>query len=291
MKRVDHMKMHLKKVMCLLLSCILLAGMLPMSVLADTGNFTISMPADLEAKIGDTISVPVVVKHTAGVNQYNSFDMSFTYDPSVLELTSTDIAGLSLTGGNGLVRVLGYGSDRPVGKAVFTLTFKAVKSGETTIKSVKAKVGIKQTAQSEDASDARILNDVRIEISGKYKITVNANSGGTVSVSPAEAAEGEKVEIKVTPKSGYRMKTLTVTDAKGNNVSVSTDNNGKYSFVMPDGKVTVKVTFNEKSTSTADKSNPKTGDDFNLTVWNATGMISLAFLVILIFNKKKYRWM
>ena len=285
------MKMYLKKVMCLLLSCILLAGMLPMSVLADTGNFTISMPTDLEAKIGDTISVPVVVKHTAGVNQYNSFDMSFTYDPSVLELTSTGIAGLSVTGGNGLVRVLGYGSDRPVGKTVFTLTFKAVKSGETTIKSVKAKVGIKQTAQSEDASDARILNDVKIEISGKYKITVDANSGGTVSVSPAEAAEGEKVEIKLTPKSGYRMKTLTVTDAKGNNVSVSTDNNGKYSFVMPERNVTVKVIFTVKTTVSSDSSNPKTGDDFNLTAWNATGIISLAVLVILIFHKKKYRWL
>ena len=285
------MKMYLKKVMCLLLSCILLAGMLPMSVLADTGNFTISMPTDLEAKIGDTISVPVVVKHTAGVNQYNSFDMSFTYDPSVLELTSTAIAGLSVTGGNGLVRVLGYGSDRPVGKAVFTLTFKAVKSGETTIKSVKAKVGIKQTAQSEDASDARILNDVKIEIGGKYKITVNANSGGTVSVSPAEAAEGEKVEIKVTPKSGYRMKTLTVTDVTGKNVTVSTDNNGKYTFVMPEGNVTVKATFTVKTTVSSDSSNPKTGDDFNLTAWNATGMISLAFLVILIFNQKKCRWL
>ena len=99
------MKMHLKKVMCLLLSCILLAGMLPMSVLADTGNFTISMPTDLEAKIGDTISVPVVVKHTAGVNQYNSFDMSFVYDPSVLELTSTSISGMSVTANNGLANL------------------------------------------------------------------------------------------------------------------------------------------------------------------------------------------
>ena len=281
------MKMYLKKVMCLLLSCILLAGMLPMSVLADTGNFTISMPTDLEAKIGDTISVPVVVKHTAGVNQYNSFDMSFTYDPSVLELTSTAIAGLSVTGGNGLVRVLGYGSDRLVGKAVFTLTFKAVKSGETTIKSVKAKVGIKQTAQSEDASDARILNDAKIEISGKYKITVDANSGGTVSVSPAEAAEGEKVEIKVTPKSGYRMKTLTVTDVTGKNVTVSTDNNGKYTFVMPEGNVTVKVTFTAKSTASSDNSNPKTGDDFNFVMWNTVIMTSLLALAVLILNKKK----
>ncbi len=284
------MKIYLKKVMCLLLSCILLAGMLPMSVLADTGNFTISMPTDLEAKIGDTISVPVVVKHTAGVNQYNSFDMSFTYDPSVLELTSTAIAGLSVTGGNGLVRVLGYGSDRPVGKAVFTLTFKAVKSGETTIKSVKAKVGIKQTAQSEDASDARILNDVKIEISGKYKITVNANSGGTVSVSPSEAAAGEKVQVTVTPKSGYRMKTLSVTDAKGNNVSVSTDNNDKYSFVMPEGDVTVQVTFTAKYTASSDSSNPRTGDDFNLDAWNTATLISLLALVILL-NKRKNSWL
>ena len=116
-------------------------------------------------------------------------------------------------------------------------------------------------------------------------------SGGTVTVSPKESQAGTRVEIKVTPKSGYEMKTLTVTDANGKNVSVNTDNNGKYSFVMPESDVTIKVTFGVKSTSAADKSNPKTGDDFGLAAWNATAIISLAVLAILILNKKKCRWM
>ena len=123
---------------------------------------------------------------------------------------------------------------------------------------------------------------------GGHSISVSAGSGGTVTVNPSEAAGGETVVITVTPKSGYEMKTLTVTDANGKNVTVLTDNNGKYSFVMPDGKVTVKVTFNAKSTSTADKSNPKTGDDFNMAVWNAVAMTSLLALAVLMLNKKKF---
>ena len=282
------MKKYVKKILYLLLTCILLAGMLPMAAMADAGNFTINMPTDIKAEMGDSISIPVVVKHTAGVDAYNSFDMSFTYDHSVLELTSTSIAGMSVTGNNGLVRVLRYGSDLPVGELAFTLTFKAIKSGDTSIKVSKAKVGISETAQDEDASAAFIPHDVNVEIGGKYKITVDANNGGTVSVSPKEAAAGEKIEIKVTPNSGYRMKTLTVTDAEGKNVAVSTDNNGKYSFVMPNSNVTVKVTFTAKSTASSDSSNPKTGDDFNLAAWNTIALTSLLALAVVVLNKKKF---
>ena len=282
------MKKYVKKILYLLLTCILLAGMLPMTAMADAGNFTINMPTDIKAEMGDSISIPVVVKHTAGVDTYNSFDMSFTYDHSVLELTSTSIAGMSVTGSNGLVRVLRYGSDLPVGELAFTLTFKAIKSGDTSIKVSKAKVGIRETAQDEDASAAFIPHDVNVEIGGKYKITVDANNGGTVSVSPKEAAAGEKIEIKVTPNSGYRMKTLTVTDAEGKNVAVSTDNNGKYSFVMPNSNETVKVTFTAKSTASSDSSNPKTGDDFNLAAWNTIALTSLLALAVVVLNKKKF---
>ena len=259
-----------------------------MPALGSTGSFAVSMPTEINVKLGDTISVPVVVKHTAGAKKYNSFDISFAYDPSALTLTSTVISGMSVTVEKGMVRVLRYGDDLPVGGIAFALTFKSIKSGETSIKAVKAKVGIRQTAQDKDASDAVILNDLDVEISGKYQITVNANSGGTASVNPSEATAGEKVEIKVIPMSGYRMKTLTVTDANGKNVTVLTDNNGKYSFVMPEGDVTVKVIFAAKSTSKADKSNPKTGDDFNLVAWNTVTMTSLMALAVLMLNKKKF---
>lgn len=280
------MKRFGKKLMCLLLTCVLLSGMLPMAAMADAGHFTISMPTDIKAEKGGIISIPVVVKHTAGVDTYNSFDMSFVYDPSVLELTSTAIVGMSVTVSNGQVRVLRYGSGLPAGETAFTLTFRAVKAGDTSVKVSKAKVGMSQTSQDEDASAAVIQSDVKVEIGGKYKITVDANSGGTVSVSHSEAAAGETVGIKATPKSGYRMKTLAVTDAKGKNVAVSTDNYGGYSFVMPEGNVTVKVAFAARSTASPDSSNPKTGEEFRLAAWNTAAMISLLALAVLVLKKK-----
>ena len=288
------MRTNLKRLLSLLFVCVMLTSLLPMEALAATSNFTVTMkePADNNLEIGETVSIPVIVGHTEGVTNYNSFDMRFTYDASILELTSTTISGMSVTVNKGTVRVLRYGSDLAVGKTAFTLTFKAIKSGETTIRAAAAKVGIRETAQEKDAADAVILNGVALKIAADtYKIHVGDTSGGTVTVSPREAQAGTRVEIKATPKSGYEMKTLTVTDSNGKNVSVNTDNNGKYSFVMPESDVTVKVTFDMKSTSAADKSNPKTGDDFNLIVWNAAAMISLTVLVILILNKKKYRWM
>ena len=288
------MKINLKKLLSLLFTCVMLTSLLPMEALAASSNFTVAMkePADNNLEIGETVSIPVVVGHTEGVTSYNSFDMRFSYDASILELTSTAISGMSVTVNKGTVRVLRYGSDLAVGKTAFTLTFKAIKSGETTIRAAAAKVGIRETAQEKDAADAVILNDVPLKVTADtYKINVADTSGGTVTVSPKEAQAGTRVEIKATPKSGYEMKTLTVTDANGKNVSVNTDNNGKYSFVMPESDVTIKVTFGVKSTSAADQSNPKTGDDFGLAAWNATAIISLAVLTILILNKKKCRWL
>ena len=144
MQRVDIMKIYVKKIMCLLLTCILLAGMLPMTAAADSeaaGNFTVQMlegnltdvDPELYAVVGDTVSIPVVVKHTAGEKTYNSFDMLFSYDVSRLELTSKSFSGMSVTESNGRIRVLRYGSDLQVGATAFTLTFKVIKSGKTAI--------------------------------------------------------------------------------------------------------------------------------------------------------------
>lgn len=288
------MKINLKRLLSLLVVYVMLISLLPMQAVAAESNFTVAMkkPADNNLDIGETVSIPVVVGHTDGVTGYNSFDMCFSYDSSVLELTSTAISGMSVTAQKGTVRVLRYGNDLAVGQTVFTLTFKAIRSGETTVQTVAAKVGVRETAQEMDAADAMILNGVTLKITeDTYKIDVADTSCGNVSVSPREAHAGTRVEIKVTPKSGYEMKTLTVTDANGKIVSVNTDNNGKYSFVMPEGDVTVKVTFGVKSTSADDKSNPKTGDNFGLAVWNAVAISSLTVLAILILNKKKYRWL
>ncbi|MFR8411514.1 MAG: S-layer homology domain-containing protein [Butyricicoccus sp.] len=42
---------------------------------------------------------------------------------------------------------------------------------------------------------------------------------------------------------GYKLDKLTITDAKGNTIPLTDKGNGKYTFVMPEGKVTVTPTF------------------------------------------------
>ena len=72
------MKVNTKRFLCMLFVCILLAGMMPMTALAATSNFTVTMKktTDANLNLGETVSIPVVVGHTGGITQYNSFDMN-----------------------------------------------------------------------------------------------------------------------------------------------------------------------------------------------------------------------
>ena len=76
-----------------------------------------------------------------------------------------------------------------------------------------------------------------------YSVSASANAGGTVSTDKANAKKGDTVTITVTPNGGYRVDGLTVKDAKGNDIAVTDLGGGKYSFVMPDGKVSVNAAF------------------------------------------------
>lgn len=152
----------------LLLACLIFAGMPPVAAMAAADSFTVSMhPSEKKVTVGDSVEIAVVVGHTAGVNKYNSFDMTFSYDPKILELTSTTISDMSVTARNGKVRVLRYGTDLNVDTAVFTLSFKTLRNGTTAVQAVSAKVGMKETAQDADAERAKLLNNAAIAVSAK----------------------------------------------------------------------------------------------------------------------------
>ena len=75
-----------------------------------------------------------------------------------------------------------------------------------------------------------------------YAITVQNSKNGTVTASHKSAAKDTAVTLTVTPDKGYVLDTLTVLD--GNNKAVKlTEKNGKYTFTMPAGKVTVSAAF------------------------------------------------
>lgn len=78
----------------------------------------------------------------------------------------------------------------------------------------------------------------------RYEVTApGQTAGGTVSVSPKNAAKGSTVTITVTPAEGYEVGSVTAKDAKGNTIAVTDKGNGKYTFTMPGSKVSISTAF------------------------------------------------
>ena len=76
-----------------------------------------------------------------------------------------------------------------------------------------------------------------------YPATAPAVPNGTVAVSPANASKGANVTVTVKPNEGYELGSLAVKDASGDLLPLADLGNGKYSFVMPDGKASVEAEF------------------------------------------------
>ena len=82
-----------------------------------------------------------------------------------------------------------------------------------------------------------------IPIVNTYPVTAAQPENGAVTVSPANAAAGVTVTVTVTPDKGYELAFLTVTDAGGKTITLTDKGDGKYTFTMPAGKVTVNAAF------------------------------------------------
>ena len=78
-----------------------------------------------------------------------------------------------------------------------------------------------------------------------YRITVEATQGGTVTADPTAAKAGATVTLTPVPDRGYQVGAVAVTDRFGNAVAVTEQADGTYTFTMPNGQVTVTVTFAE----------------------------------------------
>lgn len=94
-------------------------------------------------------------------------------------------------------------------------------------------------------------------------VSASKSDNGSVSIDKTSASKGSTVTVTVKAKDGYELGKLTVTDAKGNTIDVTNLSNGKFSFVMPEGKVTVTPTFvadNGSQTESKSYSDVKTGD-------------------------------
>ncbi len=76
-----------------------------------------------------------------------------------------------------------------------------------------------------------------------YVIKATQAEHGSVETNAARAESGDTVIISVQADDGYELQQLTVTDEDGDTLKLTDKGNNKYSFIMPDSRVTVEAEF------------------------------------------------
>ena len=105
--------------------------------------------------------------------------------------------------------------------------------------------------------------------SGTYQPIIPDSDGGRVSISPRNPERGEEVTITPNPDDGYEVDEIIVTDRNGNEVEITDNNDGTYSFIQPTGRVTITVTYApEKCDGTAADNCPSLAfSDLDTSMW------------------------
>lgn len=123
------MIMKIKKLTAGLLLLVMMAAAMPgqmFTSLAATGKITFSDPS---VTVGNQVSVTMKISSTSGEG-LGASDVMLEYDSSMLEFVS----GTSANGGAGSVRVLGTMESEGQTSFSFTLKFKALQAGTTSVK-------------------------------------------------------------------------------------------------------------------------------------------------------------
>lgn len=192
--------------------------------------------------------------------------------------------------------------------SLFNHTFEWVTDKEAQIGAAGSKheeckiCGYKKAAEEIPALDAP-----------SYPPVITKPEGGLVSVDNPNPKPGEKVNVLPKPDSGYKVDRVVVKDKDGKDVSVKDNGDGTYSYIQPDGKVTIKVEFSKESETkpetkptetdkpskpgTTDKKpdknadSPKMGDSSKLMLGFVLMLVSAGAVVgILVYSRRKKKY-
>lgn len=228
---------------------------IPVGTAAAKG-YTVSMGADKRVASGQIVEIPVAIGNNDGKNAYNAYDMTFSFDPTILTLNmeATSIESYRVIPGNGTVRIVRYGKAAELGDAL-TLSFVAAGQGESDVKVTEACVDANANAIDSDAPAAAILDDTAVITVSGYTVSLSDDFTRTDAVGSVIAAGGNLTFVPKDPNYNY---TVTVT-VGGKAVTPTIGADGTYTVPNVNGNVEVTCTGKTPKTFTVTQGNDTTG--------------------------------
>lgn len=253
---------------------------IPVGTAAAKG-YTVSMGADKQVAFGQIVEIPVTIGNNDGKNAYNAYDMTFSFDPTILTLNmeATSIEGYRVIPGSGTVRIVRYGKAAELGDAL-TLNFTAAGQGQSAVKVTAAYVDTNTNAIELDAPAAIVLKDTTTVTVSGYTVSLPDDFTRTDAEGSVIEAGGNLTFVPKDPNYDY---TVTVT-VGSETVTPTIDANGTYTVPNVNGNVVVtssktaktfNVTLGDDTTGEATatymkdytfKLTPATGYTYNMTV-------------------------
>lgn len=147
-------------------------------------GYFVSMPGTQSAAVDGTVRIAPVITN-ADVSEFNAYHMTFSYDPTLLQLhtlNTTDdgfkIEETEISDTERTIQVLRYGDTKSLsnaGTAPFELKFKPKVTGKATVTLLEARVDYSENALIENASKAIVLPSKKKTeiIIGGYRVTLN----------------------------------------------------------------------------------------------------------------------
>lgn len=219
---------------------------------SEAKRYTVSMGADKQVASGQIVEIPVTIGNNDGKNAYNAYDMTFSFDPTILTLNmeATNIEGYRVIPGSGTVRIVRYGKAAELGDAL-TLSFVAAGQGKSDVKVTEAHVDTNANAIEFDAPAAAILDDTAVITVSGYTVSLPDDFTRTDAEGSVIEAGGNLTFVPKDPNYDY---TVTVT-VGGETVTPTIGADGTYTVPNVNGNVIV------TSEKTAKTFNVTQGDD------------------------------
>lgn len=209
---------------------------IPVETAAAKG-YTVSLGADKQVASCQIVEIPVTIGNNDGKTTYSAYDMTFSFDPTILTLNmkATSIEGYRVIPGSGTVRIVRYGKAAELGDAL-TLSFVAAGQGKSDVKVTEAYVDTNANAIEFDAPAAAILDDTAVITVSGYTVSLPDDFTRTDAEGSVITAGGNLTFVPKDPNYDY---TVTVTVGGGEATTVSPDEDGIYTVPNVNGNVVV----------------------------------------------------